>query len=160
MELIGKGSFTKCYLLPCKKKVLLETDDPVKECIGNGWFPNTPLFPKLETTDKGYLCKYYPKVRSLKKALKPSEYEKYKDLRDIFTNNWGGIKGYSHCRRDLGKVKNKTMRKHLLDAVDSLANYGDDMCFEISPRNVAVNNGKLVLLDCFFMSSRLAETRK
>jgi hypothetical protein len=45
----------------------------------------------------------------------------------------------------------------MLDALDACANYGNDVCFEISPRNVAVKNGKLVLMDCFFMADKLQE---
>lgn len=159
MKLIGKGTFTKCYLLPCKKKVLLKTDDPVKECMGNSWFPNSRLFPKLKTTDEGYISKYYPRVKSLKDSLEPKEYEKYTELRKLWRDNDHSITNYYTCIEVFKTVKNKAMKKALLEAVNSLANYGSDICFEISPRNVAVNNGKLILLDCFFMESKLNETR-
>jgi hypothetical protein len=45
------------------------------------------------------------------------------------------------------------------DAVEACANYGSDVMFEISPRNVAVHNGNLILLDCFFIKSKLREVR-
>ena len=43
--------------------------------------------------------------------------------------------------------------------IQGLRDYGEDICFEISPRNVAVDNGKLILLDCFFKRSALDELR-
>jgi len=50
----------------------------------------------------------------------------------------------------------KTAKTALIDAVSALTNYGSDICFEISPRNIAVTKtGNLILLDCFFMRSKL-----
>lgn len=51
--------------------------------------------------------------------------------------------------------KFRKQRDHLLAAIDALYNYGDDVCFEISPRNVTAHKGKLILLDCFLMKSHL-----
>lgn len=168
-KLIGRGLFTKCWLNDDGKTVTLHSFCPIKECMGLGWFPNSKLFPKVERRgylDNGagvYKLKYYPKVKSLKTALKPSEYEFYKLLRKI---------GDATCTVDRRTRYNETYklfesipgkwrvkREALLDALGACTNYGSDVAFEISPRNVAVDKGNLVLLDCFFMMSKAAEMR-
>ncbi|UZT50044.1 hypothetical protein [Enterobacter phage 01_vB_Eclo_IJM] len=56
----------------------------------------------------------------------------------------------------------KTVREGLMDvlmALDACANFGSDIQFEISPRNVRAVNGKLILVDCFFLVSKLQEVR-
>jgi hypothetical protein len=53
----------------------------------------------------------------------------------------------------------KWAARALNEQIDGLMNYGADIRFEISPRNVAVKNGKLILLDCFFFASKLREVR-
>ena len=167
LERIGKGTFTTCYRLN-KKEVILETTDHVKECMSFGWGFDSSVFPTIEYVDEGVYCpkfdtnnklyksKYYPKVRSLKTALRPQQYELYKELRRLsidipqrdceFADEW---------RKAFKTVSNKRMREALLEAVDGLGNYGCDVRFEISPRNVAVYRGRLVLLDCFFLKSQL-----
>lgn len=45
----------------------------------------------------------------------------------------------------------------ILEALDACLNYGSSVRFEISPRNVAVQDGQLVLLDCFYLQSTLNE---
>jgi len=59
--------------------------------------------------------------------------------------------------KEFSKVTNITLRNSLQEAIDACANYGSDIKFEISPRNVAVKNGNLILLDCFFVGSKQIE---
>lgn len=165
MKLIGKGSFTKAYLKN-NKTVLLKSIDPIKECMSFGWFPSSRLFPKIKritTNDDNvslYEMKYYPKVKSLKQNLKLKEYEKYKELRSLdIRYSVNPHDSFFNTRDAFKKIKNRTLRKHMIDAIEACSNYGGDIAFEISPRNVAVNNGNLVLLDCFFKISTLRETR-
>jgi len=104
---------------------------------------------------------YYPKVKSLKQSLKPAQYALYKELRALSIGY--GNKDYDlyfKWREQFETIKNKAVREDLLEVVDHLNNYGTDLSFEISPRNVAVKNGKLILLDCFFIASQAAAKRK
>ena len=57
--------------------------------------------------------------------------------------------------REIVKIRENDPEKQaekeaLLEMVDGLRNYCEAVAFEISPRNVTVRSGKLVLLDCFF----------
>lgn len=169
LELIGKGAFTKAYAVSADV-VLLKSVDPVKECMGNGWFPECTLFPAVTRASTGYYyMKRYQRVTSLKSALDADQWELYKTLR-VLAKEFGTAHFNAVCMRKGRTVTHyhtlynlfdscadlsEEVKTNLLEALDSLANYGDDMCFEISPRNVAVDNGKLVLRDCFFMQSTL-----
>jgi hypothetical protein len=57
------------------------------------------------------------------------------------------------------KLENRKLSKVMCEAIEACANYGSAIGFEISPRNVAVNNGKLVLLDVFYSISKLREIK-
>lgn len=167
MKCIGKGAFSTVYQ-KTPKKVLIKSTDNVKECMSFGWFPASSMFPKVKRIDVGneysfYEMKYYPKVRSLKNNLKPFEYEFYKVLRSL-TPVWN-INPYDryyelHWLFDTIPNKFHHRRQVLKDTLESLSNYGTDIGFEISPRNVAVDRGKLILLDCFYFISALTDRRK
>lgn len=157
MKLIGKGSFTKCYLKSCGKKVYLDSVDPIKECMAYGWFPKSKYFPVVKFEGEGYTMKYYPKVKSLKQNLKPAQYVIYKQLRDLYRNN--NTHGYFNLRETFQKLPKSTIKARLLEALEACTNYGQDICFEISPRNIAVSStGNLILLDCFYLQSELDKT--
>ena len=168
MKLIGQGAFTRAYQKD-KKTVVLHSIDPIKECMSL-WFPESPLFPdikRINYLDDGtgiYEMEYYPKVKSLKNALSDSQWGIYQDLRRIFEkerydtpNNPNMFFYYWHEK--FNSIKNKRVRKLMKEALDACGNYGTDICFEISPRNVAVKNGKLILIDCFYLYSKLDEVR-
>ena len=171
LPLIGRGAFSTVYRKNAKT-VLIKSVDPVKECMSMGWFPRSRMFP--ETTrvaildgDQGtalYEQRYYPKVKSLKAALKPAEWEFYRELRSMQNNVNSFLDDYKALDSLQSLVSNlpsKYARKKsaLLGAIDALTNYGPDIRFEISPRNVAVHNGSLILLDCFFMAKKEKEVR-
>lgn len=160
LKLIGKGQFSKVYQLN-EKQVLIKTVDSVKECISNGGHQSTGIFPELTEIERGmYVCKLYTKVRSLKEELSARHYAIYQDLRSItIPVTMRGCDQSDACREAFSKVKNKKYREALLEMIDELANYGTDVMFEISPRNVAVEKGKLILLDVFFLRSELQEIR-
>jgi hypothetical protein len=168
---IGQGLFTSVYRKGNADKVLLISTDPVKECMSFDWFPSTPLFPKvkrLSYNDDGtstYEMKYYSKVRAPKQQLNNRGYKLYLALRELNRAPFGSnpYDFYSHWREEFKKLPNtfRVAQGHLVDAIDSLTNYGPDINFEISPRNIATRpNGGLVLLDCFFMPHKLEEIRK
>lgn len=140
-------------------KVKLISSDPVKQCMAEGWFPESRLFPKIKQIGSGeYEMKYYPKVSSLKNNLVPLHYGYYKRLREIhkqYCYSQNPYDMYSLLTRKFEKLP-KYLRENLQGAIDGLSNYGTDIGFEISPRNVAVTKtGKLILLDCFFLRSQL-----
>lgn len=161
MKLIGKGAFTKCYLKDCGEKVLLKTTDPIKECYSMGWI-ESDMFPVYERIDCGmYECEYYPRTKSLKNNLDPDQWAKYKALRYIgdhivVHNRYDGYRAYYEAFEGL---EDEELRDAMIDALDSVSNYSSEIGFEISPRNVAVKNGKLILLDVFFCKRELDRVR-
>jgi len=160
-KLIGKGTFTKAYLLN-SGKVELHSIDPVKECMALWGFGDSYLWPIIERTDDEiYTMDYFPKTPSLKNSLEPRQYQLYSALRKL-KPLWGYSRPqdweYSdHWRKQFESlpIEFEEEKQALLEAVDSLGNYGQDIQFEISPRNVRAINGKLCLLDCFFFVSQL-----
>ena len=163
-KLIGKGSFTKAYLLE-SGKVELRSCDPVKECMALWGFGDSYLWPIVERVDyEVYVMSYFPKTPSLKNSLEPRQYQLYNALRKLkpYINFKWSCKiqdwEYSdHWRKQFESLPPdfEEEKQALLEAVDSLANYGKDIQFEISPRNVRAVNGKICLLDCFFFVSQL-----
>lgn len=170
MKKIGQGAFSKVYR-KSSDTVLIKSIDHVKECMSLGWFPNSRMFPKIEQVGqddygeyKFYESKYYPRISSLKNELLPSEWEFYKALRGLDRFSCIAQKGsyLDHWRKQFETLPSKFNHKKqaLFDALDALSNYGNDICFEISPRNIAVSGKKLVLLDCFFFHSQLMKATK
>lgn len=174
-QLVGKGAFTKAYTSPAEPDTCyLVSSDPAKECLALfGYSTTMPnLFPKLERIkylDSGanvFKTKFYAKSNSLKSDLDADQYALYKALvamhRSVHTCV---IKDYDLADKhykalDDLKTKNPDFKIYveaLQESIDSLCNYGTDILFEISPRNVRVDNGKLVLLDVFFFRSKLRE---
>lgn len=160
MKLIGKGTFTKAYLRD-DGKVQLHTSDPVKECQALWGFGDSELFPTVtRIDDEVYEMEYFPKVSSLKNNLTEYYYSLYKALRQLSVICENSYDLYSRWYEEISRSIPERFaeeKEALLDALDSLADYGPDIAFEISPRNVAVKDGKLILLDCFFFRSKLTE---
>jgi len=170
-KLIGKGTFTRAYLLE-NNRVLLRSNDPIKECMAHGWFPESRLFPVVDQVDDGvYEMEYFPRTSSLKNALAPREYALYQLLK-----TFADVTHTRACHsRDALRhgILHETISEFseangeyaeefqaIAEAVDACGNYGTDIGFEISPRNVAVKDGQLILLDCFFIMSALKAARK
>jgi len=165
-DAIGKGAFSTVWR--DKKNpdmVRVETSDHVKECMGMGWFPKSPLFPTVERTEEigVYSMRFYPtaKSKAVTGLLCEHDAELYKALRNLSVNYWSKKAPYELWTEAFNSLPEKFAeeKETLLEALDALTNYGDDACFEISPRNVACENGKLILLDCFFLQSQLAQVR-
>ncbi|WMX18609.1 hypothetical protein [Aeromonas phage 1233] len=170
MKRIGKGEFTTAYLLD-SGKVLLESRDAIKECMANEWFPSCRLFPKVEYAPSGlrperdgyqhYLMDYYPNTRSLKGALEPRQWALYQALRDCWNNTFFGFGKHplDWMREFLDRFRKeypqfRRQHKQLFEAWEATRNYSELVLFEISPRNVRAHNGKLILMDCFFIRER------
>ncbi len=169
LKSIGKGTFTKCYLNSCGESVTLITCDPIKECIANGWFPESELFPKVEhvdyceRTDRNiYTMEYYPRTKGLKSVLDVDQWKIYQTLCKVYQGlsyHSNIYEGYQKLYKAFESIQDQELREIMIDALDACSNYGSDVGFEISPRNVAVKNGKLILLDVFFMRSTLKQIR-
>lgn len=164
-KMIGKGAFTRAYLMS-SGRVLLKTCCPIKEAMAWGWFPESPLFPEVEYVDVGvYEMEYYPRVPSLKKALKPDQYTIYKTLNAIYrTSAFDMIRmndadRYSYWYKRFEELPEE-LAEVLHEALDACANFGSEIGFEITPRNVAVKDGNLILLDVFFNVRKLKEVRR
>lgn len=162
---IGSGAFTKAYLME-NGRVLLRSCDPIKEAMAYDWFPKSGYFPEIAVLDEGvYEMQYYPRVPSLKSALAPAQWEVYKSLRNIWTEYRGKCRDYF----DWFKVFEQEAADDydvpadvvqlILDALNACSKYDSSVNFEISPRNVAAQDGQLVLLDCFYLQSTLDEVR-
>lgn len=160
LKQIGKGTFSTVYR-KTEKTVLIKSIDYVKECLSWEWHELSYLLPKIKQIGKSddlkyffYECKYYEKVSSLKNALSPLEYAFYLELRKISKTKHNDYYKLFELFSSLPKQYNRK-KKILLSFLDNLTNYGDDICFEISHRNVAVEKRKLILLDCFFFRNQL-----
>lgn len=148
MKLLGKGMFSRAYLQD-NGTVLLKSIDPVRECQALDWFPDSPFFPRVTFGEQEgtYIMPYYAPVTAPKQALNSEHYAMYSELRAL-----GRTSGYQACYLAFKTITDVDLRKALQDAYEALINFGDDFCFEISPRNIAVVDGKLILRDCFFFS--------
>ena len=160
---IGSGAFTKAYLME-NGRVLLRSCDPIKEAMAWGWFPKSEYFPEVSMLDYGvYEMQYYPRVRSLKSALAPAQWAIYKSLRNLYNEYRGKCRDYSDWYKvfereaadDYGVPEDVV--QIILEALGACLNYDSSVIFEISPRNVAAQDGQLVLLDCFYLQSTLDE---
>lgn len=162
-KLIGRGAFTKAYLID--GRVHLKSSDQIKECMAFGWFPSSDLFPSVTISHLDgydYEMDYFPRVSSLKNNLDAPEYAKYLTLRALAANARvpsNTYDGYSVLYGLVESLECEDLRDDLLEALDGCSNCGSDIWFEISPRNVAVKNGKLVLMDCFYSISALHAKR-
>lgn len=162
-KLIGKGTFTKVYEHATdKKKVVYETNDQTKLCLAE-WLDENQFYPQIEKVyegDKVYLVgKRYEKVTAPKRQLKPFHYKIYKMLREIsFQCHYN-----FYALHEAFSVLPKRAREALQEQLDALGNYIniDDICFEISPRNILTDNkGNLILADLFFDRSELRKIKK
>ncbi len=164
LKVIGRGAFSTAYLLNAEQ-VLIRSNDNCKECMALGWFPDSFRFPKVEQVEHGlYLMKYYPNSRSLKAQLDAEEWELYSALHEAHDIHWWPKENEKRYRATIRTFESfpekfKEVSILLIEACEALMNYGDDVCFEISPRNVRAENGKLIFLDVFFFSSQLAKAR-
>lgn len=165
LPLIGRGMFTRCYRYS-KKEALCISCDPTKECIALGWTPTSRFIPEIEKLDYDgifslYKMPLYEKPKSLKGSLNKSDYRFYSDLRnlkvdyDLNSHRW-----IYNIVRAVEQSKLHYARKDLMISfAESMANFGHELRFEISPRNVAVKNGKLILLDVFFFADKMRAVR-
>lgn len=172
LQRIGKGTFSTAFSFN-GNSVALVSWDFVRECQALGWFPDSILFPEVSIANDAieeialkkvrtqkfcrvYTMPFYERITAPKKQLNSEAYSLYKELRKL-TSTRGMF-----SLRDKIKVLdiNESFRNDLLEAIYGLSNYGTDIVFEISPRNIAATKHcDLVLRDCFFFESQLRESR-
>jgi len=156
-KLIGKGFFTRCYDTQ-DGRVELHTFCNIKPAYAEWGVGDGRLFPVMEKIDTRYdrydnaisvlTCKKFPKVSSLKSALKPAHYALYRTLKSIAYRNVSTHDFYRAVKDS--KSIHHAYKTDILTAIDDIHNYASFVGVEISPRNVAVDGGRLVLLDIFF----------
>lgn len=147
-KLIGKGAFTRAYLLE-NNRVLLRSKDPIKECMAHGWFPESRLFPVVDLVDDGvYEMEYFPRTSSLKSALAPRDYALYQLLKTFadvaHARGCGGrdVMRHSVLHDTIAEFTEANSEyaeefQAIAEAVDACGNYGTDIGFEISPLKAA-----------------------
>lgn len=173
MKLIGRGMFSRVYQSDevGSDHVIILSNDRAKEALSFNWHDNeTGIFPTLEKVDYTgdffvYTQKFYPRIRAWKKALDADQYRLYCDLKEVFNDTCMNVKNEYDRYYMLYNAFDKSpiredYKQDILSMIDSLANFGADIGFEISPRNIAIENGKLILLDCFFFTTDLLKARK
>jgi len=168
LKRIARGMFTICYRVEGTDCVVLDTICPIKHMIADGLFPASPLFPKFNYYYNGevYLLetKYYPKYRSLKNNLDPDQWKIYQTLRKIYMDTnirdipLDNLSEFWENR--FQAIEDINLRKVMVEAIQVCRQYIDTICFEISPRNVAIDNGKLILLDVFYDTVLLDELKQ
>lgn len=165
-----RGTFSRVFKL-VDGTVKIFSTDPAKECMALWGFGESALWPEIERTDRledgtnVFIMPLYDQPRSLKSALVEADYLLYQALRKAGNCPFFGRNHYEAPQHWHKTFENTLqafpeVKQAMHDAIDSLQNYGQDIRFEISPRNVAVKNGRLILLDCFFFADALANTKK
>lgn len=164
-DAVKKGMFSTVYLY--ENEAIIKTDDKIKECISLGWFPDSVHIPNISRTDLDdenlnvYVSERYTTSRSVKSILCGEDYELYKQLRNMCQKMTWTYKNHYEWQNDFTKavrqyVKNEYHQELLIQCYEACMNFGYDVRFEISPRNVAANKDKrLILLDCFYIYSDL-----
>lgn len=163
MKQIGKGSFSTVYQKN-SNTVLIKSDDYVKECLSFNWHNKSKYIPNITKIDRGlYKMKLYPKCTKPKQQLNTKAYDTYLTLKKLFNNIVISNKynAYDIWYKTFSNLKDNTLKNCLLNILDSLSNYGSDIYFEISPRNISfTKSGNLILLDCFFFKTQLDKKNK
>lgn len=157
----ARGAFTKAYKSIDGTQVKLISSCPMKEAMAFGWCGDSDLLPQIKQIDtQEYIMPYYDRIRALKRTLTPEHYAFYQELRALPWNQDTSIDSFFHWHKQFDTLTNETLREEIKEILDGMANYGTDIAFEISPRNIAVVNGKLILMDCFFSINALLNLRK
>lgn len=168
MKSIGKGAFTKAFLNDMGK-VIVFSCCPVKEALSLEYIEAGNRFPKIERLDyQVYKMDYFERIKPSKNSLTEREYRLYRLLRSIPTYGFNSDKYYSasdywhYTFKELAKKHKefKYVLNQLAQAVEEMRNYTDSLRFEISPRNIAIKNKKLIFLDVFFSGDLLQSNQR
>lgn len=157
-----QGKFTTCYLYD--DHVILHSCDSIKECMSLGWFPVHRLIPVISHNDfittsrddySVYTMERFSQPTSLKASLDFDDWLLYKALRVLMSSLVWPKSDYDRLDYFRLMVNSSSLdneiKELLIDCFEACMNYSDRIGFEISPRNVGVLDGRLILLDCFFI---------
>lgn len=157
MKKIGQGLFSTAYM--DGEHVILKSICMAKECLALFGFGDSEYWPTIERIDS-YVYRM-PFYQPLKKVnLSQDQWALYQALkahRQAFQ---------SYVQRETSYDRYDRLYAHwqpfpfIQEALESLSNYGQYIDIEISPRNVKVADGKLILLDIFFFTDQLKEIRR
>ena len=168
LKLIGKGLFSKVYFNDNIDYVIINKNDYIKEAMAFDWFPESIHFPKIEDIEiEGeyyWKMKKYNKTKKIKGLLNNQDYKFYTELRIIFKTK-PIIKNKYDSFNVLYKLFSESsltedQKELMLGALSACSNYGSDVGFEISPRNIFIDDGTLILADCFYIISQAEEIRR
>ena len=168
LKLIGKGLFSKVFSNDMLDYVIINKNDYIKEAMSFNWFPESIHFPKIEDIEiEGeyyWKMKKYNKTKKIKGFLNENDYKFYTELRNIFKNK-PIIKNKYDSFNVLYKLFSESsltedQKDLMLEALNACSNYGSDVDFEISPRNIFIDNGNLILADCFYIISQAEEIKR
>lgn len=161
---IKKGLFSTAFIF--RDKVIIETKDQLKECLAYEYFPDsihipTVSFSKLETNKPEhtvYEMPLYQTARSVRSLICVEDYNNlYLPLRELFLNCGYSRNAYNWQDDFIIAANNSKLsaeyKELIIGCYEACMNYSHRIRFEISPRNVAANNDKrLILLDCFYIN--------
>lgn len=161
LKLIGRGMFSRVYA-ENDSTVLINSCDPIKECLASWGLADSELFPTLERVEYGcysslFRMKRYNKVRAPKQELESWDYNVYLECRKLMSMSYDDNYQFANCVKSLDL--DEETKGALVEGFESCMNYTNNVGFEISPRNIAVDNGKLILLDVFFDKNRVLAIR-
>ena len=168
LKLIGKGLLSKVYSNDNIDYVVINKNDYIKEAMAFEWFPESIHFPKIEELEiEGeyyWKMKKYNKTKKIKGLLNDQDYKFYTELRNIFKTK-PIIKNKYDSLDVLYKLFSESLltddqKELMLEALSACSNYGSDIGFEISSRNIFIENGNLILADCFYIISQAEEIRR
>lgn len=170
---IGKGTFSTVFEDTANSdKVWIVSTDKAKEAVAEG-IAYSEMLPSLErqgfATDNDedmraiYHGDRYAKVRAPKRELNPKAFKQYQQLRKASLTMglpYNEHDSYNVTYKAFEMLEDKGLSEEMLSILDGYSNYGSDVAFEISPRNIAVGaDGQLILLDCFYFKTDLLKVR-
>lgn len=160
---VRKGKYSIVYVFD--DIALIHSKDPIKECLSLNWFPDSIHVPEVNDSNiqsdkagfKVYEMPLYETNRSVKSLICQDDYFNiYLPLRKLMTNiNWDYNNPYKWQNNFYDAVQQTELTIDIKDLIvscyEACMNYSSKVMFEISPRNVAAKDGRLILLDCFFI---------
>lgn len=174
---LGKGLFSRCYKLD-NSTVLIESYDPIKAAMADGKFPKSKLFPKVHhaTNPFGrgypfYKMKLYdlpkrPTRKWLQSNLEEEQFALFSllsELRQDVQDAAAWKDGTSRQQVWTDAYNDYLEPKHakiLVKAHRVCCEVGETIMLDCLPKNVAVDDGKLILLDCFYSSRTHSKYRR
>jgi len=157
MVRFATGLFSTAYM--DGEHVILKSICRAKECLALFGFGDSNYWPQIEQVERYvYRMPFYQPLK--KSSLDVDQWALYQALR-AHTQAFN-----SYVPREPSYDRYDRLYAHwaaypfIQEALESLTNYGQDIDIEVSPRNVKVQDGKIILLDIFFFRDAVAEVRK